>query len=158
VGSTSVDTRREIEELRADTTALLVDLEGKVRHALDVRAQIREHPAVAAGVGIGVSAGLGLVAFGVYRNVQSRRTAKHRTQQRLRLAAEHFAEGLPFRVTAKDGRFDFPGLEVEREPSFAQRIAWTVLTTGGTALASYIARQLTESLWQRGFGEPPPEP
>lgn len=157
MGPTSVDTRREIEELRAETTALLVDLEGKVRHALDVRAQIREHPAIAAGVGVGVSAGLGLIAFSVYRNIQSRRTGKHRTQERLRQAAEHFAEGLPFRVTARDNRFEFPGVQVEREPSFAQRIAWTVLTTGGTALASYIARQLTESLWERGFGEPPPD-
>ncbi|HEX2173858.1 MAG TPA: hypothetical protein VHL09_15605 [Dehalococcoidia bacterium] len=156
MGATSADTRREIEELRADTTALLVDLEGKVRHTLDVRAQIREHPAVAAGVGLGLSAGLGLIGFSIYRNVQERRTAKRRTQQLQSWMAEHWPDQLPFRVLPRDGRLDLGGLHVEKEPSMAQRLAWTLLTTGGTAIASYLARQFTESLWQRGFGEPPP--
>lgn len=156
MGATSSDTRREIAELRAETTALLVDLEGRVRHLLDVRAQIREHPGVAAGAGVAVSAGLGLAAFAVYRNVQQRRSTERRTQERLRLLAEQVAEGLPFRIAARDGRLEIPGFQIEKEPSLGQRVLWNVLATGGTALATYVARQMTESLWSRGFGEPPP--
>lgn len=156
MGATSSDTRREIEELRAETTALLVDLEGRVRHLLDVRAQVREHPGVAAGVGAAVSAGLGLTAFVIYRNVQQRRSADRGAQERLRNMAEQFAEGLPFRVSGRDGRLEIPGFQVEKEPSLGQRVLWNVLATGGTALATYLARQMTESAWSRGFGEPPP--
>lgn len=157
MGETSTDTKREIEDLRAETTTLIVSIEGRVRHALDLRAQIREHPGIAAGVGIGLSAGLGLVTFAVYRRVQERRSARWKAQQRLRWAAEHFAEGLPFRPGGPDGRFDLGNMRVEKEPNLAQRLAWTMLATGGSALASYLARQLTDSLWQKGFGEPPPE-
>ena len=155
---TSAETKREIEELRAQTTTLLVEIEGRVRHTLDVRARIREHPQVVAGLGVGLSAGLGLGTFLVYRQVQARRTARRRAQQSWRVAAEQLAENLPFRISPRDGQVDFANLQVEKEPSLPQRLIWTVLATGSTALASYLARQLTESLWQKGFGEPPPEP
>lgn len=157
MGDTSTDTRREIEELRAQTTALLVEIEGRVRRTLDVRAQIREHPGVAAGIGLGLSAGVGLIVFNTIRGYQQRRSTRYRAEQRLRQLADYFGEGLPFRVNPRDGRVELPGMGVEREPNFAQRLAWTAITTGGTALASYLARQLTEQIWQRGFGEPPPE-
>ena len=158
MGQTSTETKREIEELRAQTTTLLVEIEDRVRYALDVRAQIREHPGIAAGIGGGLAAGLGLTTLLVYHRIQARREARRRAQQGWRMAAEQLAENLPFRIAQRDGQLDLAGLPVEKEPSLPQRLIWTLVATGSTALASYLARQLTETLWPRGFGELPPEP
>jgi ElaB/YqjD/DUF883 family membrane-anchored ribosome-binding protein len=110
VDLTEVDSvEREVDELRERTQALLAELEGRVdstvddargtlgrvRHAVDLRAHLREHPVASAGVGAGA---LVLVGVGVYFGLQRRAAARRLpTRLRRRAAALRLLVGAPER-------------------------------------------------------------
>jgi hypothetical protein len=98
---------REVDELRQRTEALLTELErrlsdqvekakitverakagvARVRRAIDLRVQLREHPAAVAGIGLGATTLLGLGAY----LVVSRRLAAQRPVERWRRRARAY--------------------------------------------------------------------
>jgi hypothetical protein len=142
---------REVDELRLRTEALLTELErrlsdqverakvtveraragvARVRRAIDLRLQLREHPAAAIGVGLGATALLGV---GVYL-VMSRRLAAGRPVERWRRRAR------AYRALVAD-----PERVLRPQPRLLQRlvgaIAMTVTTTLARRLAALAARR-----------------
>jgi hypothetical protein len=67
VGETLAETRVEVADLRAENDRTATELEGRVRHALDLRARLRENPLPFIGVG---AAAIFLVAGGPKRLVR----------------------------------------------------------------------------------------
>lgn len=63
MGKTAADIEREIDELRADTDRVLVELEHRIRDTINIRTQAEQHPLVATAITFGTLMGLGLVLY-----------------------------------------------------------------------------------------------
>ena len=137
---------REVDELRERTQGLIAELEkrigdgvdrvthtaesgqlgiARIKHAVDLPAQIHEHPRAATGIGIGTAAAIGLGLYFLF----SRRAARRRPLARWKRRAGAYREILanPERALAHE------------RPSLTRRLLAALLVAGATGLVRQIA-------------------
>ena len=140
---TLVAVEEEVDQLRQRTQALVEELERRiharvdraretverVKHAVDLPAQLREHPRAAAGVGVGTMAAVGV---GVWLLVRSRTNAR-----RPSVILRRRAHALRQLLTDPERAF------AHKEP-LSRKVLGAVLATTATVLARAIAQRLVQ--------------
>ncbi len=145
------EVEREVDELRERTTALLEELERRVRdgvdqargtvervkNAVDVKRQLRripagikQRPVLASGIGVGTAA---VIGFGIWFTIHRRREARRPMARLSRRAAA-------YRALLAD-----PERAMSERPAIWGRVLSAVLA----AAAATIARKLIETSYQR---------
>ncbi|GAC1346985.1 MAG: hypothetical protein NVSMB23_25530 [Myxococcales bacterium] len=125
----------EIDEIRRRLDRNLSELDRRRHEATDWRLQMRRHPRLVAGVGIGALALLGgMVAMSV---AKSRREHPKRRAQRIGLALRR--------------GYQNPEKVARPEPSVAVKVLAAVATTVGTSLA----KKYIEQAWNTKKAQPP---
>jgi ElaB/YqjD/DUF883 family membrane-anchored ribosome-binding protein len=133
----------EVDALRERTQTLVSELErrlrqrlqlsratvARVRHAIDVRAQIEEHPAAVIGVGAITSALLGVGIYFVV--VRVRRSRQPLYRWRARLAA--------YRLLLRE-----PERALRKHPPLGRRLLAAVLIAGATTLMRSLSALLVK--------------
>jgi hypothetical protein len=134
---------KEVDELRERTQALVGELErrihervnqarstvDRVKHAVDVRAQVRAHPRAAAGIGGAALLAIGAgIWIGVARS-HRRNLLVPRVQRKARALGQILVD---------------PERHLQRKEPMGRRIVVAVLATVATVLARAIAQRLVE--------------
>ena len=139
---------KEVDQLRERTQALVDELErrvhervsqarsmvDRVKHAVDVRAQVRAHPRAAAGIG-----GLALLAIGAGIWIGVARS--HRRNQ--------FVPRVQRKARALGQILVDPERHLHRKEPIGRRVLVAVLATVATVLARAIAQRLVEQVKAR---------
>jgi hypothetical protein len=154
----------EVDSLRDRTQALVAELERRlraraararllvdrgrdtierVRHAVDVRAQIEEHPRMAITVGAAATIALG---FGVYFTV-ARMRERRRPFNRLRA-----------RVSAYRALLAEPERALHPQPSLGKRVISALLVAGATTIVRSLTLLLVKPTAHPRQLPPPPDP
>jgi hypothetical protein len=124
----------EIEDIRNQLDRSLSELDRRRHEATDLRLQIRRHPAIAAGVALGIlAAASGVVALAVIARRRERPASKARSLRR-----------------ALGRAYENPHELAQPEPGLAAKVLGAVATTVVTALA----KKYIDQLWRRP--RPPP--
>ncbi len=124
----------EIETLRHELGNLVSELDRRRHEFLDVRAQVRRHPAVVIAAAGGAALLLGGVLAVAVRNQRRRSRPTVRAQEARRALARLLDH--PHRVAA--------------EPSIGVKIA----TAAGVAAGSVVARRVAERMMARAIPKP----
>jgi ElaB/YqjD/DUF883 family membrane-anchored ribosome-binding protein len=109
----------ELEQRLRDRAARVRDTYARVRHAVDLRAQIAEHPRVAIGVGTGVAFALGLGIWLAVARARAARKPMHRLRGRLH----------GYRALLAD-----PEQALRPRRSFGSQLVAAVLIAGATSI------------------------
>jgi hypothetical protein len=170
LGATSVDTQREIGEIRKDVASALDELDARVRGTFDVASHARaaqDSPMTLAGVAVvGLMVG-GFVAYKVVANARRRRRPEERLKRTMREAADELSErferareAMPVGIRLHAGGDDDDEnrtLEVQgSDPSMLKRILWATLAATMMAGAGLLARRLSAAVWKAAMNEEPP--
>ena len=136
--------RRQVETARQEITDCALELDRRRREALDFRLQVRRHPAAAAGIAVGLAAGVAGAAFLAVRSVRGR--LKKRTVSG-RLGESARAAGLDRAAISRKAR----GAQksIARLPVFAaaaRLLSGRALSALGPAIATFAARRLAAAL------------
>jgi hypothetical protein len=135
----------EIDQLRARTQQLISELErriqdkvtgtretvARVRHAVDVRAQLKEHPRAAAGLGAGTLIALGVGAWFLVARAREQRRLVPRVQRK----------ALALGAMLRD-----PERYIARKEPVGRRVLGAVLVTAATVVIRALAQRLTEPI------------
>jgi ElaB/YqjD/DUF883 family membrane-anchored ribosome-binding protein len=147
----------EVDELRERTQALVSELErrihervtharatvDKVKHAVDIKAQVKEHPRAAAGIGGAVVLAIGAgIWFGVARSHRQQRFVP-RMQRKARALGQILVD---------------PERHLHRKEPIGRRIFTAVLATVATVLARAIAQRLVDQAKARPALPAAPQP
>ncbi len=162
MGETSADTQREIESLRDDIARTVEELERRARRLVDIRAQAEEHPTALGVAGLGVLAGIALVAYNAVADYRENRRPVNRLKRRAGDVADEFGErwsrtreAIPYRFV-KNSRGDEPVDASRQEPGMVKKLLWMGLSAGAIALAGLLARRVSSAVWEAVMKEPPP--
>jgi hypothetical protein len=170
LGATSVDTQREIEEIRKDISSAVSELEARLVHAASPKTYVelaRENPAAVVGMGV---AGLGVAGAFVARSIFEARR-RNRPAERLRRTVQDVAEG--FAEQLERARESLPigartnttdtseggGTQLQvtgSQPSMVKRLLWAALVAGMMAAGGLLARRVSTALWRQLMREDPP--
>ena len=171
---TADETRRQLEGLRHEVSAILGELDRRRRRTLTPRAlaaQVagtarrtsEEHPLAIGLLGLAIVLGAGAL---VARSRERSRAARRPSAVLGRLsrgAADELLEGLE-RARARGRRLRDLTEPPERaaarvragEPSMLKKLLWMGLTSALMALGSLAARRLSSTIWTRAMKERPP--
>jgi hypothetical protein len=128
----------EIVDIRNQLDRTLSELDRRRHEATDLRLQIRRHPAVAAGVALGIlAAASGVVALAVIARRRERPASKARSLRR-----------------ALGRAYENPHKVARPEPGLVVKMLGAVATTVGTALA----KKYIDQLWSRPRPQPAAAP
>jgi len=162
MGETSADTQREIESLRDDIARTVEELERRTRRLVDLRAQAEAHPTALGVVGLGVLAGLGVVAYNAVSGYRESRRPVNRLKRRAGDVADEFGErwsrtreAMPYRLV-RNYREDESVDTSRQEPGMLKKLLWMGLSAGAIALAGLLARRVSSTIWEMVMHEPPP--
>jgi hypothetical protein len=166
MGQTSADTQREIESLRDELSATVAELERRARRVVDWRAQAQEHPAALSVVGLGLLAGVAVLAYNAVSEYRESRKPINRAKRRAgSMAGEvrdrwgRAREAMPVQVSRRnrDGNREDESVDTTaQEPGMIKKVLWAGLTAGVIALFGLLARRASSALWQMIMKEPPP--
>jgi hypothetical protein len=164
MGETSVDTQREIESLRDDLSATVAELERRAKRAVDVKTQVQEHPAVVGLLGLGILAGLAVLAYNAVSDYRESRKPVNRLKRRAGEAREDLGErwgrareAAPIRISRRSSDREDESVETRaQEPGMVKKILWAGLTAAIVALFGLLARRASSVLWESLMREPPP--
>jgi ElaB/YqjD/DUF883 family membrane-anchored ribosome-binding protein len=138
---------KEVDLLRERTQSLVSEIErrihervshvrstvDKVKHAVDVKAQARAHPRVAAGIGAGAVVAIGLgIWLGVARSHRRRQLIPR--MQRKAIALRQFLID--------------PELHLQKKEPIGRRVVAAVLATAATVLVRALAQRLVDQMRQ----------
>jgi hypothetical protein len=165
MGETAVETRREIDQLRSEMTQLIEELEQRARLAADVRAQVAANPVVVGLLGAALTSALGGTVFIALRSRQRKQEEEaridHRAAELLGLLRKHVKPPVSVEIVTDDRdprrRRERHRAPPARDPGAIKKVLWAALTAGLMALATMLARRLTETVWERAMHEVPPE-
>ena len=136
--------KRQVETARQEITDCALELDRRRREALDFRLQVRRHPAAAAGIAVGLVAGVAGAAFLAVRSV--RRRVKKRTVSG-RLGESARTSGLdPAAISRKawGAQKSFARLPVFA--AAARLLSGRALSALGPAIATFAARRVAAAL------------
>lgn len=130
-----VDTlRRRTEDIVAELERRLRERAGqakhtlaRVRHAADVRAQVREHPAITIGVSTVAALALGIGIYAVVVRVREARRPQNRLRARLAAYRALLAE---------------PGRALRKREPLGRRLLSAALVAAATTIARKVAEML----------------
>jgi hypothetical protein len=133
----------EVDQLRRRTQELITELErrvqervanakhtfARVRHAVDVKAQVREHPRAAAGIGGGSLIAVGLGTWFVLHRLREQRRFVPRLERRARALGAFFSD---------------PERHLSKKEPVGRRVLGAVLATAATMLVRALVQRMVE--------------
>jgi hypothetical protein len=113
-------------------------------------------------VGIGLLAGLSVLAYNAVSDYRESRKPVNRLKRRAGDVADEFSErwshtreAIPYRFV-RNSREDESVDASREEPGFVKKLLWMALSAGVIALAGLLARRVSSAVWEVVMHEPPP--
>ena len=136
---------KEVDELRERTQQLIVELERRiqeritgaretverVKHAVDVKAQLREHPRVAAGVSAATLVAIGVGTWYLVHQMRERRRFVPRVTRKARALGAIISD---------------PERHLQKKEPIGRRILGAVLATAATVIVRAVAQRLVKPM------------